>query len=1210
MARKLKRIEIWTTIQADSGTMLAVINDWISASDTREVGGKEILHVELRRETANWSSLQERRVIRTVFSDGTWDEWRIANIRQTRDGSNRLLASVDCESPKYDLGSTLVTRTEADGTVNPYFELYGLTPTDHLGIIMDAAPVGFSAGTVGSSVPMDGIYDWDNPLSAAAALAQTADLEVEVTGSSAGYTVDLPVQVGSTADTVYFRYARNMLGVVRNAETQSAFATRVYPRGAGAAGERPTIADAAWLVSAASSVTVTLSTAEGRPAPIADLLNSIYAESSTGKRTQITDTSSGGVLTLAAGHSISTGERVRFRSSTGGNDLVWLEHPANSATYGEAQRVIDRADIPAIDNLANTPFLDEWSVATVPDNWNKIGAPTVLESTASINRRYGVSSARIQAASSGLGVQTDIIVIEPSTVRPFFTAQIALRVISGTVKLEMVDTSSTQDGLYPPVSAEPAITTVKNAWVENLGIGGSDLNEVSSTGIRIRVTSYSTGASEWYLDAASVTQTAAGVEQFYDGRASNDLWLAGVEYLQDNSTPRVAFSVNVIDLERLEPSIFSQEPITLGGTVQVTDSDLGLDFQTRVLEITRDLDKPGLTNLKLSNRPEDLTGLGVPGHRQRAAKKEKVPRFQKPGVEITSTAATSTGQTFKLTGRSDGQLLALLRNVHDSTAAAGAFTRSPSTGWKESGHSVIFATARPPAGSPGRVLEAFALDQRGARGPTEIAEISNQSFIIPTVQAVPSQSTADNAVMTLAINDPQGHVTHTAYDSWSTIAVHNPGAPSTSWDIYSTAQPLTHTEPIREKHPAQIVWAVGYTSSTGGTAWISSSHSYDIDHDAKLTGLSLGFEEDGLAVVTWQSDEDWKDGYLNIANAGSAPSAPSTAAFNARLSGKEGTLTLSSTEADVPANQVVQVGELAWLKVIARNHANEIALTSTGGTRIWELKKRRGDTEFDEPSFRVQATRSGTTITITINGKDLTESMTAWDFSYSYPDAAGGANTATNSTSWTTNSWSAGSRIFTSTLNLTVEPGVAGEFSFRASYLDNIGVARTKGLVIALENIDEVQKDLMIPAASFKAQTDALTWTQRVGRKIIGPRTVNVATNLIAPVLLADAVEVDNIWAWGKRTNTGDVLDVGMWQGNVSGFGRVGLGLPSTSWAASGSFAEKADGGNPINFTIILPTQWYWIEVDMTIASTGNVGDVALGYVKIQYSAFSMDRSI
>ena len=45
MARKLARLEIWSNFEADGGTMLAVINDWISASDTREVGGKEILHV-------------------------------------------------------------------------------------------------------------------------------------------------------------------------------------------------------------------------------------------------------------------------------------------------------------------------------------------------------------------------------------------------------------------------------------------------------------------------------------------------------------------------------------------------------------------------------------------------------------------------------------------------------------------------------------------------------------------------------------------------------------------------------------------------------------------------------------------------------------------------------------------------------------------------------------------------------------------------------------------------------------------------------------------------------------------------------------------------------------------------------------------------------------------------------------------------------------
>lgn len=724
-ARVIEHIEIWTDCQASStaASRMAIVNDWLSATDDVTLDGKDTARFELHRLGASWPSILERRVLRVVFRDGTWKEWRIVRTTQSR-GPDGLRATVECEGIRYDLSQGMVTRTEANGDVNPYFELYNLAPAAHAAVAMTAAPAHFTLGTVGSTggltlEPLDIVYDWDNPLSALSEIATQTGLELDVQRDSTAptYTVSLSTRIGSTFDPVYIRYSFNMLGLGRDSDARTNMATRVYPRGGGDQGDRMSIADASWLVSGVSSKTVTISTVDGPPVRIPDQFNGLWLEEPGGTVTPIVDSSTGYTVVLsAAAHGITVGERVHFRGSAAGADLVYLQHPANVATYGMVVQVYDREDIPPVDNLLTNPYLGgALSTGGEPAGWTLVGAPASSAETASIYTRYGTQSLHLTALTSGLGVESAVVGIEPSSQGPYFTGQIALLVKSGTVKMELVDVSSTQGGLYPPDGAEPAITSVRDVWVENLAIAGVDFFQVASTGVRVRVTAYSTGGAEWYLDAGQLTQTAAGAELFYDSRASNLLWREANDYLVTYSWPYVSFEVSMADLERMHPEL-SLDQLKLGGMVVVTDPEMGFDIETRVLEIRRNLDNPGETSVVLSNRPEDLSGLGVPGRRGRRRTRNWGSQFRRPTIEVaksTAASTSSTGVTFKMTARTDGALVTMFGTQYLSTLASTGNTRYPLTGWKESGYSVNVIVPRP-TGKSLRALEAWSVDNRGS----------------------------------------------------------------------------------------------------------------------------------------------------------------------------------------------------------------------------------------------------------------------------------------------------------------------------------------------------------------------------------------------------------------------------------------------------------------------------------------------------------------
>ena len=401
------------------------------------------------------------------------------------------------------------------------------------------------------------------------------------------------------------------------------------------------------------------------------------------------------------------------------------------------------------------------------------------------------------------------------------------------------------------------------------------------------------------------------------------------------------------------------------------------------------------------------------------------------------------------------------------------------------------------------------------------------------------------------------------------------------------------------------VWVQAYSDILGTSETVTHD---GYESDALLTGAEIGFEDDGFVQLTWMGNRAFSKGYgrITTANTPSDPTNPTSSSKDFTLTGQHGSLKLEAAHADVAADHKAQIGQMVWVEIIAENGDGDV--TQDGGSdRLWTVKRRRGDSEFIPPTFHVTATRSGTTITITIAGKDLSESMTAFDHTYSYPDGAGGTTTASASTSWTSGTWSAGTRVFTVTKNLTVSAGVTGQFSFDATYNDALGATRHKGITIALENIDTVAKTLTIAAPEFMPASEAESWTHS-GASIY-PGTAANNLDIFGPVVLPPGANITSFQTNGVRRNAGDTCVATLKYGTYSGGtppSSVGVTIATNTHSASAS-AWSAVTTTGLAHTVATGVG-YFVDTDLTSAS--GTSDAGFGWAKILYDADSYDVTI
>lgn len=657
MTAALERVEVWDDLigATPAGVRLVVIADSILLADVVNLQGKDRLELSIPRASAAWAHILEGRVIRPVYVDATFDEWRIRSTKQTGQSASGNRALIKCEPIRFDLlREGVIERLDTDGRVSHDFGIIGQTLATLLAdFILPAAPGYFAAGTINPTQAIDMTFEWDSPLAACLEMAKLTDSRLAIRPNAAhtSWLIDFIIDVTPTSPTKEFRARKNLLGITyeRNADQQ---ATRVFPRGGDVDGVRLTMAAAKWRVKTIASLDITLedpnNTADG-PLAFDDQLNSAFLEKTDGTKTAITDSVlSTQIVVVASAAGITVGDLIRIRATAAGKQLTFLDSPVDQTTFGLIPRVLDREDLPVVQNLVANPELTGTYVGNLPPNWNQVGGPTLLENTNALFSRRGKQSAQVTSKIDGEGIQTDLIAVEPTAERPFFSVfftvwQIATNLSNGRVRVELVD--ETNNVIIPTGDEGRAFTSEVGIWVD-IGVQTIDLFARGTKSVRLRIVVDGNTEGDFYVDSAQLSQTAAH-QPFFAGDGPLELWKAANVELLAKGQPRVSVDINIVDLTRIDPTRWPYDAVGLNDPFRLVDEDLDVDLATPVVERQRDLLTNGLTRVKLSNRPEDMTdALLRPRRRSRLLPGGEVG-FDDP--RVADPAITATGNNDEIT---------------------------------------------------------------------------------------------------------------------------------------------------------------------------------------------------------------------------------------------------------------------------------------------------------------------------------------------------------------------------------------------------------------------------------------------------------------------------------------------------------------------------------------------------------------------------------
>lgn len=645
--KTLARVELWDDIECSGGERLRFFAGVISASDRYDLGDNEELTVVIARDQAYWDDLAHDAVIRTVDIDGNHDEWRIRSLTDGHDTNGKADVTILCDSIKFDLvnNAEIMERAEMDGSAATHFEYYGLTPLQHIEVILSYAEDYFTIGTVQTTDPVDMIYHDDTPLSALVELATITDTELSVSrDGTASYRIDLVDAINAGGDVLEIRNGGNLISAMRTTDSRD-MGTRVYVRGGQTFGREGTLAGARWPV--ASQTTGTIQFVDEIMSEN-DQLNGYYLLDKDGFAREITDSVAPSTVVTAVTVSIPDDYRLslkrQYTDPISGTiiyiDLTYLELPSAVTAYGVKSALLERSDIPGINNYVTNPLLIDWEDAHTPSGYDVIGNATIDKNTSSLYTRHGGASAYV-LARPGDGIVTQNIRIIPTEANPFLAVQAQLfvadngitGVANGHVRLEIDELVTGRT--FPP-SDQPAETLSVGVWIDSFGANpGADADdnwytrmiEAAATSLVFRVRLICAGdpndtdapIAAFYLDALQLTRTPSFTEVIYGGFASNDLWKLGMRALDGLSTPAENYDVSLIDFKRLDPDDYTVNDIVIGGDVRIVDTLSDIDFSTRVLTIERNLLVEGDTQITVENVSNDLSRiLGDSGRRTRA----------------------------------------------------------------------------------------------------------------------------------------------------------------------------------------------------------------------------------------------------------------------------------------------------------------------------------------------------------------------------------------------------------------------------------------------------------------------------------------------------------------------------------------------------------------------------------------------------------------
>lgn len=587
--RQAIRCEVWTDLAANSGTAKGVLPVATTFRVVEEFVGylvSQKLSVTVSRHWTDRAELVGRRILRVIYDDGTWDEFRIASVTDSV-GRDDLVA-VEALGIVYDLtnGDTLVGTTTS-GAVALETSDTAITPTNALTNRVDAhLPSIWSVGTVTPTATIELTTRQATPLAAALAIAELANkasgtvatpyrISARRNGTS-GYYLDL-TDYNGTATTLDLRTGGAMAAVTRRLDTAD-MATRVYPLGS----DGNHCGSATWQVAAVSLNTyVELVDIAGGPGPVQETnqFNGLYLRKAGGGTQAITGTTRQSLttsrFTVAATAGFTAGDFVRIVADSSETDLPYVDAVANKATYGTKIGVLQAAYPAASNLLANADL----RTGTPPTSWTGSGAGADSIDTTVGNWRTGgrsvklTSSPRIyeqpvtvQVPASGDWYAVFLIAFKGDPTSAAGTVQMGAYVdgveISSALNLDGVEYF---DGTWQYVYRSTKL------------VAGSRALKVSISMGRVMW---------WDAGAIFVTPGSAIEHPFMVGSYAAKLVQDANDYLTLNSAPVATYTVDCLDLFRVDSTVWPYAQVALGQPATVTEPDLSISASSlRVVRV-------------------------------------------------------------------------------------------------------------------------------------------------------------------------------------------------------------------------------------------------------------------------------------------------------------------------------------------------------------------------------------------------------------------------------------------------------------------------------------------------------------------------------------------------------------------------------------------------------------------------------------------------
>jgi hypothetical protein len=254
------------------------------------------------------------------------------------------------------------------------------------------------------------------------------------------------------------------------------------------------------------------------------------------------------------------------------------------------------------------------------------------------------------------------------------------------------------------------------------------------------------------------------------------------------------------------------------------------------------------------------------------------------------------------------------------------------------------------------------------------------------------------------------------------------------------------------------------------------------------------------------------------------------------------------------------------------------------------VRRRRGDTEFIKPAVQVQATRSGSDVSVDFVITDPTLAITATP-SYKRRDGDDQSLDVAWQTSWNTNTGTAGTDADLIRKVTLSDPYTA--IVWRIQYTDENGDAQEIGDELDLASVQELAKTAVISPADFSPATSSENYTYSTSAGIRGLRIRNTAADnleLVANLTLPPGVTLNEIRAYCFESGSG-VATTYLYEDNSA----------LATIAATGTGEDSAS----LSATVAVDSLYYLLWIGQNAATN----ETGLDYVEIDYDSPSFAQT-